>query len=269
MARKWLFHTPCKEEFVKISHEGHQGIILTKQFLRSCVWFPRIDKLVEREVKSCNLCQVATPVTTRTPLIMSELPSKPWEHVAIDFCGPFPTAELALVVVDEYSRCLELEIVTSTSMSAIHPKLEKILAIHGIPDLVKSDSGPLLDSHAFEDYAKEKGFIHKPVTPLWPEANGIVERFMQPLVKSARASAAAGRNWKNEIYTFVVNYRATPHSSTNATPHQLLMNRSVNPLRAAIEKSRQCGTSSSHGGRENSTEKHQPVPRAYLANHAS
>ena len=33
----------------------------------------------------------------------------------------------------------------------------------------------------------------------------------------------------------------------------------LNPLRAAGEKSRQCGTSSSHGGRENSTEKHQPV----------
>ena len=33
----------------------------------------------------------------------------------------------------------------------------------------------------------------------------------------------------------------------------------LNPLRAAGEKSRQCGTSSSHGGRENSTEKHRPV----------
>ena len=32
-----------------------------------------------------------------------------------------------------------------------------------------------------------------------------------------------------------------------------------NPLRAAVEKSGQCGTSSSHGGRENSPEKHQPV----------
>ena len=27
----------------------------------------------------------------------------------------------------------------------------------------------------------------------------------------------------------------------------------------AVEKIRQCGTSSSHGGQENSTEKHQPV----------
>ena len=131
-----------------------------------------------------------------------------------------------VVVVDDYSRYPEPKIVTSTSMSPIRQKLEKIFTIHGIPDLVKSDNGPPFNSHAFEDYAKEKGFIHKPVTPLWPEANGTVERFMQPLVKSARASAAAGRNWKNEIYTFVANYRATPHSSTNATPHQLLMNRS-------------------------------------------
>ena len=95
-------------------------------------------------------------MTTRTSLVMSELPSKPWEHVAIDFCGPFPTGELALVVVNEYSRYLELEIVTSKSMSAIRPKLEKIFAIHGIPDPVISDNGPPFDSHAFEDYAKER-----------------------------------------------------------------------------------------------------------------
>ena len=80
---------PLQERVVKIGLEGHQGIVLTKQFLRSRVWFPGTDKLVEREVKSCLPCQAATPVTTRTPLVMSELPSKPWERVAIDFCGPF------------------------------------------------------------------------------------------------------------------------------------------------------------------------------------
>ena len=145
-----------QEQVVKISHEGHQRIVLTKQFLQSRVWFPGIDKLVEREVKSCLPCQAATPVTSRTPLVMSELPSKPWERFAIDFCGPFPTGELALVVVDEYSRYPELEIVTPTSMTAIRPNLEKIFAIHGIPDLVKSDNRPPFDSHAFEDYTKEK-----------------------------------------------------------------------------------------------------------------
>ena len=87
---------------------------------------------------------------------MSELPSKPWEHVAIDICSPFPTGELALVVVDEYSRYPELEIVTSTSMSAIRPKTEKTFAIHGIPDLVKSDNGPPFDSHALRIMPKKR-----------------------------------------------------------------------------------------------------------------
>ena len=35
----------------------------------------------------------------------------------------------------------------------------------------------------------------------------------------------------------------------------------INPFHAAVEKSRQCGTSSSHGGQENSTQKHQPVSK--------
>ena len=38
-----------------------------------------------------------------------------------------------------------------------------------------------------------------------------------------------------------------------------LMKDYVNSLRAAVDKSGQCGTSLSHGLQENSTEKHQPV----------
>ena len=43
------------------------------------------------------------------------------------------------------------------------------------------------------------------------------------------------------------------------SPHKFQIYCSLNPLRAAVENSGQCGTSSSHGGREKSTEKHQPV----------
>ena len=52
-----------------------------------------------------------------------------------------------------------------------------------------------------------------------------------------------------------------PDSSNIRLIHDCSMppSKGFTPLRAAGEKSRQCGTSSSHGGRENSTEKHQPV----------
>jgi hypothetical protein len=39
--------TALRHEVVKIAHEGHQGVVKTKQLLREKVWFPGIDKLVE------------------------------------------------------------------------------------------------------------------------------------------------------------------------------------------------------------------------------
>ena len=49
-----------QRKFVKISHEGHQGIVKTKQLLCSAVWFPGKDRMTEDIVRSCLPCQAAT-----------------------------------------------------------------------------------------------------------------------------------------------------------------------------------------------------------------
>ena len=41
---------------IDIAHEGHQGIVRTKQLLREKIYFPGIDKLVEKTCKSCIPC---------------------------------------------------------------------------------------------------------------------------------------------------------------------------------------------------------------------
>jgi hypothetical protein len=43
---------------LKIAHEGHLGIVKTKQLIRYRVWFPGIDKMVETEIKQCSACQL-------------------------------------------------------------------------------------------------------------------------------------------------------------------------------------------------------------------
>ena len=40
---------------------------------------------------------------------------------------------------------------------------------------VKSDNGSLFDCGDFDKYAKYLGFIHRPITPAYPQANGLVE----------------------------------------------------------------------------------------------
>ena len=129
--------------------------------------------------------------------------------------------------MDAYSKYTEVEIVSSTAAKDTIPAVERIFVTHGIPEVLKTDNGPPFQGHAFQSFAKEKGFTHRKITPLWPEANGRVEGFMKYLGKVARTAHSQGKDWRRELYVFLANYRATPHPSTGKSPYQLCMNRTV------------------------------------------
>ena len=42
-----LCHRNFKKRMVKFAHQGHQGIVRTKQLLSAHVWFPGMDAMVE------------------------------------------------------------------------------------------------------------------------------------------------------------------------------------------------------------------------------
>jgi hypothetical protein len=217
-----------RNKVVQIAHSSHQGIVKTKQLIREKVWFPGIDKMVEQSVKSCIPCQASIPTHThREPLQMTELPSGPWLEIALDFAGPFPSGDYALIVVDEYSRYPEIAITTTTSARAVMPQLDAIFARHGIPSVVKTDNGPPFNGSEFETFASDFGFQHRKITPGWPEANGEAERFVETFNKFVRASEAENLNWKTQMPQFLRNYRATPHTSTKIPPFTALTGRKM------------------------------------------
>ena len=79
--------------------------------------------------------------TVRTSEV-TPLPSGPWKEVSIDFAGTYPSGEYIMVVIDEYTRFPEVEILTSTTAKSVIPKLDAIFFRQGIPDVLKSDNGP-------------------------------------------------------------------------------------------------------------------------------
>ena len=137
--------------------KDNQGLTKTKQLIREKVWFPGIDSWVKREIEKCLPCQANSPEKHPEPLQMTTLPPAPWHTLHVDFCGPFPTGEYLLVVIDAYSRFPEVEIVRSTSAATTIPKLERIFATHGIPTILCSDNGPPFTSHEFKEYTKNNG----------------------------------------------------------------------------------------------------------------
>ncbi|KAK2552072.1 Uncharacterized protein P5673_026817 [Acropora cervicornis] len=104
-------------------------------------------------------------------------------------------------------------------------ELDKTFSTFGIPEIVRSDNGPPFNGREFREFAQTLGFKHRKVTPLWPRANGQVERFMRTIKKSVAAAKADGKPWKTELFQLLRNYRSTPHSSTGIAPATALFNR--------------------------------------------
>ena len=55
-----------------------------------------------------------------------------------------------LLITDDYSRYPVVEIVKSTSAVTVIPKLDKVFSEFAVPDVVKSDNGPPLNSKEFD-----------------------------------------------------------------------------------------------------------------------
>lgn len=233
-----------QKEAVEIAHEGHQGIVRTKQLLREKVWFPYMDELVEQKVSSCHPCQIVTTSHQRRELHMSNLPDAPWHELSLDFYGPIPTGGYLLVLIDDYSRFPIVEHITTTSAKCVKAKLEDILSAFGVPKIIKTDNGPPFNSNEFHEFATFMGFKHRKITPYWPQANGEAERFMQVVKKAMKTAQYEDVPWKEQLNRTLRNYRATPHASTKIAPSTLLYNRnttarlpqlpSISPLDATV-----------------------------------
>ena len=83
-------------------------------------------------------------------------------------------------------------------------------------------------SNEFEDYLKIMGVEHRHTTPLWPRANGEVERQNRALLKAIREAHAEGKNWRGELNKFLLTHRSMPHSKTGKSPAELLFRRVLN-----------------------------------------
>ena len=49
-----------QNKVIKITHEGHQGLVKTKQLPRSRVWLPKVDEKNSAFVSPCIACQTTT-----------------------------------------------------------------------------------------------------------------------------------------------------------------------------------------------------------------
>lgn len=106
-------------------------------------------------------------------MIVRQQPSRPFQHVACDLLNY--GNKYYLVLVDMYSKWIELVKLPSKTASAVIAELKKIFPVHGIPVKVFVDNNPY-NSLEFKLFAKSWGFEPVYSSPHYHQSNGLAEK---------------------------------------------------------------------------------------------
>ena len=211
-------------EMLQKVHEGHLGVESCLRRAREVFYWPLMSAEIKDYVSNCSVCNAIQPSQAREPLIVHEIPQRPWSKVATDlftFNG-----DNFIVSVDYYSNVIEGERVKGTSSQPVIQALKMIFGCHGIPDSVISDNGPAYASEEFKRFAEQWEFQHITTSPHYPQSNGKAEsavKVCKTLMKKAKLASS-------DFNLALLNYRNTPTEPTNLSPAQRLFGRRTRTL---------------------------------------
>ena len=206
-------------------HSNHLGIVRMKALARMHVWWPTIDKDIEKVVRHCQICQELQPKAPQAEANPWKWPTQPWHRIHIDFANY--KNENFLIIVDAHSKWPEVHHMKSTTTEKTMEVLRRVFAQHGVPLELVSDNGPQFTSDDFEKFLKLNDIKHLKSPAFHPSTNGEAERFVQTFKKGMKARKNLKCSWNMKISDFLLSYRTTPHSVTRRTPAELLVGRNL------------------------------------------
>ena len=176
----------------------------SKQRATDVLYWPGMNSQISDMTLRCTNCLEHQRHNTKEPMIPSCIQSKPWEMVATDLLTWDKTEYQ--IAVDYHSRYFEVAKLPDTKRTTVITYTKSIFARHGIPSEVISDNGPQYSSTDFSLFAKQWEFKHTTISPLYPQANGVVEKEVQ-IVKNLLIKAKQDHR---DPYLGLLEYRKTP-----------------------------------------------------------
>ena len=233
----------ARKRALELLHDMHPGIVRMKSLARGYMWWPGMDKEIERCVKECTTCQTLRKMPPAVPLHPWARPSKPWSRVHVDYAGPLE-GKMFLVIVDAYSKWMEVHATSSSTSATTIELLRKTFASLGLPEVLVSDNGTTFTSEEFAEFLKKNGIRHLRSPPYHPASNGLAERVVQTLKEGLKKSRSG--SLETRISKFLLHYRITPHSSLGSSPAVVMWGHTLRSrldlLRPDIDKKAQQDT---------------------------
>ncbi|XP_052753936.1 uncharacterized protein K02A2.6-like [Galleria mellonella] len=205
-------------------HTAHTGIVKMKALARSYVWRKNIDADIERMVNECKPCCLLQKNPTKIPIHSWEYPKEPWSRIHIDYAGPF-FDQYFLIVVDAYTKWLEVIPTTSITTTATIKILKNLFTTFGLPITIVSDNGRQFRSEEMMTFLKENGIQSKFTAPFHPSTNGQAERYVQTFKNKIKSMIHEKGTLMEKLSRFLMMYRKTPNNTTGLSPAEMMFKR--------------------------------------------
>jgi hypothetical protein len=229
----------CYKQIAKVhnSTAGHNGVEKTLEKLKSIdssKW-PHLRDHVKKFVSDCPICQKldyrnvknhTEPYTTAS--------MEPFETLNIDTIGPLPKDDLGniyvLVIIDCFSRFIELYAVPDTSAPPAAKCILQHLGRYGAPRRIRTDNGSQFVNEMVDELISLVGSEHQLSLAYSSEENAIVERANKEVMRHLRAIILDKKvigEWSTLLPLVQRIINASVHSAIGMSPAQVIFGNAI------------------------------------------
>ena len=218
----------------------HPGETRMENTISQHLTWKGLRKTVHNVCTKCHTCQL----TKRTKKKYGHLPTKeaetiPWDTLCVDLIGPYniqrknqkkPLTLWAVTMIDPATGWFEIASITTKRADVIANIIEQTwFTRYPWPSQVILDRGTEFMAEFTGMLENEYGITKKPITKRNPQANSIIERVHQTLGNMIRTFSVQTMEednpWDGILAAVAFAVRATVHTTTRATPAQLIFGR--------------------------------------------
>ncbi len=225
-----------KDEVMYSMHEepmsGHLSFQKTYLRIKHRYFWVGMYSEIEKWCASCIDC-----ATKKTPRNLTKSPLQPipvegpFDRVAVDILGPFPTSEkgnkYVIIFTDYFTKWPEaFAIKNADAITTAKLFVEEIICRHSAPRKLLSDRGKNFLSKVVKGVCQMVNTAKVNTTSYHPECDGLVERFNHTLTTIISMYVSEHqKDWDMFIPYALFAFRTAVQSSTNETPFYLMYGR--------------------------------------------
>jgi len=227
-----------RDECISSVHDGvggaHFGRARTLKRVVDLFYWPRRRQTVIAYCRNCIAC-----VTRKGPLSRAHGPMQdyrvgaPMERVGVDILGPLPVTDsgnrYVLVAMDYFSKWPYVAALPNQEAATVADSLVRgFFCQFGSPLELHSDRGTNFESAVMSEVCKLFGIKKTRTTSLYPQGDGLVERWNRTLVNSLSLYVAENhRDWDRYLEFICLAYRSVQHEATAEAPCRIMLGRSI------------------------------------------